>query len=80
MEVSIDQQKIETLNLPPFLSDDLKNAVNYGQEVDAITAKKLFYDDLKQTFFQKNQQVFRNYLGMLCPLIDIMEKRQGISL
>ena len=71
IEVSIDQQKIETLNLPPFLSDDFKKML-LQQEVDAITAK-VVYDDFETDLFSEESTGIQKLFGMLCPLIDIMQ-------
>ena len=71
IEVTIDQQKIETLNLPPFLSDDFKKML-LQQEVDAITAK-VVYDDFETDLFSEESTGIQKLFGMLCPLIDIMK-------
>ena len=71
IEVNIDQQKIETMHLPPFLSDDFKKML-LQQEVDAITAK-VVYDDFETDLFSEESTGIQKLFGMLCPLIDIMK-------
>ena len=71
IEVNIDQQKIETMNLPPFLSDDFKKML-LQQQVDAITAK-VVYDDFETDLFSEESTGIQKLFGMLCPLIDIMK-------
>ena len=71
IEVSIDQQKMEALHLPPFLSDDFKKML-LEQKVDAITAK-VVYDDFETDLFSEESTGIQKLFGMLCPLIDIMK-------
>lgn len=70
IEIQIDQQKIETSHLPPFLSDDFKKML-LQQEVDAITAK-VVYDEFETDLFSEESTGIQKLFGMLCPLIDIM--------
>lgn len=71
IEVTIDQQKMDALNLPPFLSEDFKKIL-LEQEVDAITAK-VMYNDFETDLFSEESTGIQKLFAMLCPLIDIMK-------
>lgn len=66
--VSIDQKKLESTELPPFLSDDFK-ALLLQKDVDAITAK-VKYDEFETDLMQEESTGIKKLFAMLCPLID----------
>lgn len=70
IEVTIDQKKIESSQLPPFLSEEFKNAL-LQQNIDAITAK-VVYEHFSTDLMQEESVGVRKLFGLLCPLIDIM--------
>lgn len=70
IQVSIDQKKLETTELPPFLSDEFK-AFLLQNNVDAITAK-VIYDNFETDLIQEESTGIRKLFAMLCPLIDII--------
>ena len=71
IEVKIDQQKIDAMHLPPFLSEDFKKIL-LQQEVDAITAK-VVYNNFETDLFSEESTGIQKLFAMLCPLIDIMK-------
>ena len=71
IEVKIDQQKIDAMHLPPFLSEDFKKIL-LQQEVDAITAK-VVYNGFETDLFSEESTGIQKLFAMLCPLIDIMK-------
>lgn len=70
INVTIDQQKMDDQNLPPFLSDEFKKIL-LQKKVDAITAK-VVYDSFETDLFTEESTGIQKLFGMLCPLIDIM--------
>jgi hypothetical protein len=70
IRVSIDQKKMESSELPPFLSDEFKNML-LQTKVDAITAK-VVYDKFETDLMQDESTGVQKLFGLLCPLIDIM--------
>lgn len=68
--VKIDQKKMESYELPPFLSDEFKNIL-LQQKVNAITAK-VVYEAFETDLIQEESTGVQKLFGMLCPLIDIM--------
>lgn len=68
--VTIDQKKIESSELPPFLSDEFKNML-LQQNVDAITAN-IVYDNFSTDLMQEESVGVRKIFALLCPLLDIM--------
>ncbi len=68
--VTIDQKKIESSELPPFLSDEFKNMI-LQQNVDAISAS-VVYDGFSTDLMQEESIGVRKLFGLLCPLLDIM--------
>lgn len=70
IQVSIDQKKLESAELPPFLSDEFK-AMLLNNRVDAITAK-VRYDDFETDLMQEESTGIKKLFAILSPLIDIM--------
>ena len=70
IKVSIDQKKMESSELPPFLSDEFKNML-LQTNVDAITAK-VVYEKFETDLMQDESTGVQKLFGLLCPLIDIM--------
>jgi hypothetical protein len=68
--VTIDQKKIESSELPPFLSDEFKNII-LQQKVDAISAS-VVYEGFSTDLMQEESTGVRKLFGLLCPLLDIM--------
>ena len=70
IQVSIDQKKLDSAELPPFLSDDFK-AFLLQNSVDAITAK-VKYESFETDLIQEESTGIKKLFAMLCPLIDII--------
>ena len=70
IQVSIDQKKLESAELPPFLSDEFK-AILLQNNVDAITAK-VKYESFETDLIQEESTGIKKLFSMLCPLIDII--------
>ena len=70
IQVSIDQKKLESAELPPFLSDEFK-AILLQNNVDAITAK-VKYERFETDLIQEESTGIKKLFAMLCPLIDII--------
>lgn len=70
IQVSIDQKKLESAELPPFLSDEFK-AILLQNNVDAITAK-VKYESFETDLIQEESTGIKKLFAMLCPLIDII--------
>ncbi len=70
IQVSIDQKKLESAELPPFLSDEFK-AILLQNNVDAITAK-VKYENFETDLIQEESTGIKKLFAMLCPLIDII--------
>lgn len=70
VQVSIDQKKIDSAELPPFLSDEFK-AFLLKNSVDAITAK-VKYDSFETDLIQEESIGIKKLFAILCPLIDII--------
>jgi len=70
IHVSIDQKKLESAELPPFLSDEFK-AMLLQNNVDAITAKVKF-ESFETDLIQEESTGIKKLFAMLCPLIDII--------
>ena len=70
IQVSIDQEKLESSDLPPFLSDEFK-AMLLKNEVTAINAK-VIYDRFDVDLMMEESTGVKKLFGLLCPLIDIM--------
>ena len=70
IQVTIDQKKIDSSELPPFLSDDFKSII-LQSNVDAITAK-VKYKSFETDLMQEESTGIRKLFAMLCPLIDII--------
>ncbi len=70
IQVSIDQKKLESAELPPFLSDEFK-AILLQNNVDAITAK-VKYETFETDLIQEESTGIKKLFAMLCPLIDII--------
>lgn len=68
--VTIDQKKLESCDLPPFLSDEFKKQL-LEKEMDAITAK-VVYDTFETDLMQEESTGVKKLFGMLCPILDIM--------
>lgn len=70
IQVSIDKKKLESSELPPFLSDEFK-AVLLQNKVDAITAK-VNYGSFETDLIQEESTGIKKIFAILCPLIDII--------
>ena len=70
IDVTIDTKKIESSQLPDFLSEEFKSFL-LKQNVDAITAK-VKYDNFSTDLIQEESVGVRKLFALLCPLIDIM--------
>ena len=70
IKVSIDYKKIETTELPPFLSDESR-AFLHMNKVDSITAK-VKYDNFETDLIQEESMGIKKLFSMLCPLIDTL--------
>ena len=70
IQVSIDQKKLESSDLPPFLSDEFK-AILLQHDVDAITAK-IKYENFEIDLMQEESTGIKKLFAILCPLIDII--------
>lgn len=70
IKVDIDKKKMELSELPPFLSDDFKNAL-LQRDIDAISAK-VVYDKFEINLMEDESDGVRKLFGLLCPLIDII--------
>jgi len=70
IQVSIDQKKLESGELPPFLSDEFK-AMLLQNKVDAIMAK-VIYDNFETDLMQEESTGIKKLFSILCPLIDII--------
>lgn len=70
IKVTIDQKKLESAELPPFLSDDFK-AVLLKNKVDAISAK-VVYNNFETDLLLEESAGIRKLFALLCPFIDII--------
>jgi len=70
IQVTIDQKKMDSAELPPFLSDEFK-AILLQNSVDAITAK-VKYDSFETDLLQEESTGIRKLFALLCPFIDII--------
>lgn len=70
IKVSIDQKKLDSAQIPPFLSDDFK-AFLLQNSVDAITAK-VKYENFETDLIQEESTGIKKLFAILCPLIDII--------
>ena len=70
IKVSIDQKKLDSGEIPPFLSDDFK-AFLLQNSVDAITAK-VKYEIFETDLIQEESTGIKKLFAILCPLIDII--------
>ncbi len=70
IQVSVDQKKLESAELPPFLSDEFK-ALLLQHDVDAITAK-IKYGNFETDLFQEESGGIKKLFAILCPIIDIL--------
>lgn len=70
IRVNIDKKKMESVELPPFLSDEFKNML-LQTKVDAITAK-VVYEKFETDLMQDESTGVQKLFGLLCPIIDIM--------
>lgn len=70
IDVTIDTKKIESSQLPDFLSEEFKSFL-LKQSVDAITAK-VKYDNFSTDLIQEESVGVRKLFALLCPMIDIM--------
>lgn len=70
IDVTIDTKKIESSQLPDFLSEEFKSFL-LKQNVDAITAK-VKYDNFSTDLIQEESVGVRKLFALLCPMIDIM--------
>ena len=68
--VTIDQKKLESSELPVFLSDEFKKQL-LQKEMNAITAK-VVYDTFETDLMQEESTGVKKLFGMLCPILDIM--------
>lgn len=70
IQVTIDEKKLESSELPPFLSDEFK-ALLLQNNVNAITAR-VCYDKFDVDLMQDESTGIQKLFGILCPIIDIM--------
>lgn len=70
IQVSIDHKKLESSELPPFLSDEFKTML-LQKDVDAITAK-VKYENFETDLMQDESTGIKKLFAILCPLIDII--------
>ena len=70
IQVSIDQKKLESYEIPPFLSDDFK-AFLLQNDVDAISSK-VKYEQFETDLMQEESSGIKKLFSILCPIIDIM--------
>ena len=70
IKVSIDQKKMESIELHPFLTDEFKNML-LQTKVDAITAK-VVYEKFETDLLQDESTGVRKLFALLCPMIDIL--------
>lgn len=70
IQVTIDEKKLESSELPPFLSDEFK-AMLLQNNVNAITAR-VCYDKFDVDLMQDESTGIQKLFGLLCPIIDIM--------
>lgn len=70
IRVSIDQKKLESAELPPFLSDEFKSIL-LQNKVDAITAK-VMYENFETDLMREESAGIKKLFAILCPLIDII--------
>ncbi len=70
IRVTIDKKKLETSQLPAFLSDEFKNML-LQRDVDAISAK-VIYNEFETDLMTEESVGVRKLFSMLCPLLDIM--------
>lgn len=68
--VSIDQKKLESSELPPFLSDEFK-AYLLKEKVDAISAS-VRYSTFETDLMNEESTGIRKLFALMCPLIDII--------
>ena len=66
--VSIDSKKLESTELPPFLSDDFKTLL-LQKDVDAITAK-VKYDEFETDLMQEESTGIKKLFALVYPVID----------
>ena len=70
IQVTIDEKKLESSELPPFLSDEFKSML-LQNNVNAITAR-VCYDKFDVDLMQDESTGIQKLFGLLCPIIDIM--------
>lgn len=70
IQVKIDEKKLDSSELPPFLSDEFK-AMLLQNNVNAITAR-VVYDRFDVDLMQEESTGIQKLFGILCPIIDIM--------
>lgn len=70
IQVKVDQKKLDSSELPPFLSDEFK-AFLLKESVDAISAK-VKYDKFYIDLMEEESTGIRKLFAMMCPLIDII--------
>lgn len=70
IHVTIDKKKLDSSELPPFLSDDFK-AFLLQNSIDAITAK-VKYESFETDLMSEESMGIKKLFAILCPLIDIL--------
>ena len=70
IQVSIDQKKLDSSELPPFLSDEFK-AFLLQNSVDDITAK-VRYEAFERDLMSEESTGIKKMFAILSPLIDII--------
>lgn len=68
--VSIDKKKIDSSDIPVFLSDKYKSIL-LQNNVDSITAK-VVYKDFQTDLIQEESTGIKKLCAILCPIIDII--------
>ena len=71
IKVAIDKKKLESTDLPPFLSDEFKALLLQDSMVDAISAK-VKYGQFETDLMMEESTGIKKLFAFLCPLIDIM--------
>lgn len=70
IEVRIDKKKMESFELPPFLSEEFKRKL-LETKVDAISAK-VVYEKFEIDLIQDESTGVQKMFGLLCSLMDII--------
>ena len=72
IKVSIDKKTITSAELPPFLSDEIKNKL-LQSEMDSLSAS-VVYDGFETDLINEESTGIQKLFSFLCPLLDIIFK------